>query len=73
MNEYDGANGGGGGVMLVVVVVVVVIVVVMMVMTMMIINWDVCTEFCCKNQFRNGHLELSEYGVSVLNHLASAC
>jgi hypothetical protein len=40
MNEYDGANGGGGDVVVV--------------MTMITLKWDVCTEVCCKNQFRNG-------------------
>jgi len=53
----------------VVVVVVEVAVVIVIVMAMTTIRWDVCTEVCCKNQFRNGYLEVSEYGVSGVKPL----
>ena len=38
-------------------------------MTMMIIKLDVCTEVCCKTQFRNRYLELSVYGMSGIKPL----
>jgi hypothetical protein len=34
------------------------------------INWDMYTEFSCKNQFRNGFLEVSEYGMSSVKPLS---
>jgi len=42
---------------------------VVIMMAMATIKWDVCTEVCCKNQFRNGYLEVSEYGVSGIKPL----